>query len=94
MMDSNMTVKAERKATRAASAAIYQLTTGRYFETLPVVEIKEILNAHGLNGDAMDGIYCGREGRIHEPIGAVCAITMTWFRMETTGRYEIVAYAN
>ena len=67
---------------------------GPFFDGIPVAEIREILDRYGFDGAAMEGIYTGRDGRIHEQVGPNSWIVMTWHRMETSGRYEIVVYVS
>lgn len=34
-------------------------------------------------GDAVEGIYCGREGRIHVEVGSGLYLTMGWYTVNT-----------
>jgi virulence-associated protein VapD len=67
---------------------------GRNFHnSIPNADIDAILTRNGFQ-ETQEGIYCGREGRIHEQVSEKHWLTMTWYKMEATGRYEIVAYVN
>jgi hypothetical protein len=59
---------------------------------IPVSAIRDILVKNGFNGEAMDGIYTGREGKMHEQCGPRTWIVLSWHKLENTGRYEIVSY--
>jgi hypothetical protein len=62
-----------------------------YHASIPISEIDAILHRH--NFKAMEeGIYCGRIGRVHEQVGIRTHLVMTWYKMEESGQYEIVAY--
>jgi hypothetical protein len=61
---------------------------------IPVQAIRDILVNHGFNGEAMDGIYTGRDGKMHEQCGPRTWIVVNWHKLENTGRYEIVAYVS
>lgn len=82
----------EKKARKKANDALHALTTNKYFSGVPASDIKELLNKFGFNGAAMDGIYTGREGKLHEQVGPKTWISMTWYKMEGSGKYEIVTY--
>jgi len=76
------------------NCALRALTTNRYFDSLPLADIAAVLAAHGLSAP-LDGIYCGHQGRVHEPIGPDNRpwLCLTWFRMPS-GRFEINAYVS
>lgn len=63
-----------------------------YHDFIPVYQIDEILTSNGF--DATEpGMYCGRIGRVHEPVGQNRYLTINWHKMPS-GKYEIVAYLN
>ena len=64
----------------------------RYHSSMPIQVIKDILTRYGFNGDAMDGIYTGEEGKMHEQCGPNTWIAMTWHKLPRTGLWEIVVY--
>jgi hypothetical protein len=66
----------------------------KYHANLPIQEIKAILVKHGFNGEAMDGIYTGRDGKMHEQCGPRTWVAMTWHKLERSGLWEIVAYVS
>ena len=84
-----MTTKAENVARARANRQLQALPN--YHPFIPCADIDTILTNHGFN-QMEAAIYCGREGTAHEQVGQRTWITMTWYRMEETGRYEIVTY--
>ena len=64
-----------------------------YHESLPLAFIDEVLRMNNFKPLA-DGIYCGREGKVTEQVGERTWLTMTWYKMPNTGRYEVVAYVS
>jgi hypothetical protein len=81
----------EKKARRLAGNAIGQLIHNRYFDLIPLREISQILRNHGFDPDDLNGIYVGREGRIHEQVGPRTFLSLSWYQMPS-GRFEITAY--
>ena len=86
-----MDARTERNARRHANDELY--TLGRsYHEGLALNEIDRILHTNGFAG-MEPGIYCGRDGQVHEQVGTRTWITLVWHKMES-GRYEVIAYVN
>lgn len=86
-----MTTSAKlRSAVNAANADLHKLGL-TYWNFIPTGEIDNILTHHGLK-PLEEAIYCGRDGRSTEQVSDKHWLTMTWYKMEHTGRYEIVAY--
>lgn len=83
--------KEETKSRRIANDIVANVTRVNYFDGLPVNTFKEVLIECGFNGEALDGIYCGHEGRTTEQVGPNTWFHMSWYRMPS-GRYEVVAY--
>ena len=81
----------ERKAREAVNNALHALPI--YHNALPLADVDAILTANGFKS-LEEGIYCGRDGRIHEQIGDRTWIVLTWFKMDVTGRYEINSYVS
>lgn len=78
-----------KRRVKQANDALYQL--GRtYHDGVPLREVDVILSRADLN-PLEEMILCGREGRLHEPVGFGYWLALTWYKMES-GRYEIVAY--
>lgn len=86
-----ITTHVEARNRRLANKEIIELCRS-YQDGIPVGAIRDILTMHGFNGEAMDGIYTGYDGKIHEQVGPKTWISMTWHKLENTGKYEIVAY--
>jgi len=85
-----MTSAQERKARVKANAKLVEL--GRvYHDGLALDKLDAILSENGFN-TLESAIYCGRDGRSHEQVGERTWLSLTWHKMEQTGRYEIVAY--
>jgi hypothetical protein len=49
---------------------------------------------HEFEDDTVAGKVNGNEGRKHIAIGNGIFVTVTWYKMDVTGKYEIVAYAS
>ncbi len=83
----------EPKRRRWANRRIHALTLGQYFDSIPVAALKGILADHGFQADQLDGVYCGREGRVDLPtqVGERTWFTMSWYQM-ASGRYEVTCY--
>ena len=81
----------EAKARKQANRKLAALPT--YHNSIPTADIDSILNECGFNG-LEEGIYCGREGRINDQVGTRTWLSMSWHKMEETGRYEITAYVS
>jgi hypothetical protein len=64
-----------------------------YYESLPLMAVDSILLRYGFNA-LSQGIYCGRSGQINEEVGRGVWIALSWYRMEVSGRYEVVAYVS
>ena len=39
-------------------------------------------------------IYCGRNGQTLENVGQRTFLSLSWHKMDVTGRYEVVAYVS
>lgn len=82
----------ERRRKNAVNAALYQMGYNKWYDGIPLTEIRDLLERFGFNGDCMEGIYCGADGQMNEKVeGSNTYIAMTWHKMPS-GRYEIVAY--
>lgn len=79
---------------RRLNTNLTQLTRNAYFDSPCPNILARCIEEVGFNTDALDGIYTGADGRIHEDIGEGVFLTLTWHKMEVTGRFEVVAYAN
>jgi hypothetical protein len=86
----NMTSKQKKAAKNAVNTALYAIN---YSDGLPVTKIDGILSSNGFE-ETEPAIYCGREGRSHQPVGFGVYLALSWYKMEPTGRYEIVAYVS
>lgn len=80
------------EATMRKKANVALAELGReYHDGLPIGKIDQILTEHGFQ-PTEEAIYCGADGRSHEQVGERSWITISWHKMEVSGRYEIVAY--
>ena len=86
-----MDAKQERSARMKVNDALHALPI--YSETLPLADIDAILTSNGFKS-LEEGIYCGRDGRVHEQIGERTWILFTWHKMDNSGRYEVNAYVS
>lgn len=87
-----MTPTQERIGRRQANNRFHAM--GRtYHDGLPIQQINDVLFDHGF--ELLEpAIYCGRDGMVNEKVGAFSWFTLTWHKMEETGRYEVVAYVS
>ena len=89
-------------ALRKANDQLYDLTTNRYFASIPLDQIFGIVERAGLHFDPEEKecILTGRSGRSTWKLFNAAGnevdhlLAMTWHKMDTTGRYEIVAYVS
>ena len=79
----------ENKSRKAANKALAALPN--YHESLPIGTIDAILTGNGFTATE-PAIYCGREGRAAFQVGPRTFLTLTWYKMPETGRYEVVSY--
>ncbi len=89
-----------KSALRAANDALAELLHPTYFSAIPLDRIYDSVEDAGLQfeggSDEKQCILCGREGRASwelrfadQPIKQT--LWITWHKMETTGRYEVIA---
>lgn len=75
-----------------ANRQLHQLCL-TYFDGLPLAQIDEILRLNDFT--SMEAaIYCGRDGHTNEQVGPKTWLSLSWHKMEVTGRYEVVAYVS
>jgi hypothetical protein len=86
-----MTVAKEATRRARANHDLAKKIGSTYWSHLPVADIAEIINKHGFDGSALDGIYTGHQGKVHEKVGKNTWIVVTWYRMPS-GNFEIIAY--
>jgi hypothetical protein len=87
-----MDVTLERVQRKAVNTELAVL--GRsYHDSLPLSLIDGILTNHGFKS-LEEGIYCGREGRVHEQVGTRTWLSFSWYKMDHSGRYEVTAYVS
>jgi hypothetical protein len=83
--------KAELKAQKLVNRELQ--TIGNYHDQLPISLIDSILVKHGLTATEW-AIYCGRDGGSIQQVGPNSYISLTWHKMDESGRYEVVSYVN
>jgi hypothetical protein len=87
-----MTAKIESRQRSRVNADLFTLC-GTYHDFLPITQIDAILKQYGF--DEMEpGIYCGRDGRVNERVAERSYLSLSWHKLEVTGRYEVVAYVS
>jgi len=87
---------------RKANDQIYDLIHNRYFASVPLDQLFAIVERTGLRFDPSEkeSILTGRSGRdtwrLFNPSGSEVdhLLVLSWHKMDTTGRYEIVAYVS
>jgi hypothetical protein len=86
-----MSTAEARRNRKRVSRELQQLPI--YHDGLPIREFDAILEKHGFEATE-PAIYCGRQGSANCPVGFNTFLAFTWYKMEQTGRYEIVAYVS
>jgi hypothetical protein len=66
---------------------------GTFHDSIPIYEIDCILTANGFRATEA-AIWCGRDGHSNDQVGDRTWLSVSWHKMEVTGRYEIVAYVS
>ena len=84
--------KTTSKQAKSVNKALYQLGL-TYHDGLPIHLIDMILAENGFY-TTEPAIYCGRDGHSHEQVSANMWLSLSWHKMEVTGRYEVVAYVS
>lgn len=89
------------RGAKLANNALHDLTAKSYFSAIPLDRIYDIIEESGFSFDAEEKscILCGREGKatwelFAEGRSANRMLVVTWHKMDTTGRYEVVAYVS
>jgi len=91
---------AKRKATKKLNGLLEPVNKTRYpgkaaaFGVIQDAIASCGFDWHEFEDETVAGKVNGNEGRKHLPIGNGIFITVTWYKMEVTGNYEIVAYAS
>jgi hypothetical protein len=86
-----MTAQQERVARRKANKSLAELPT--YHDSIPLVAIDRCLVDAGFK-ETEGAIYCGRDGNSTEKVGERTWLSLTWHKMDNSGRYEIVCYVS
>lgn len=80
-----------KKSVKKANDSLADL--GRaYHQGIPLTDIASILDRNGFDSGSIEGIYTGREGRSHDHVGSNVYLSLTWYKLENSGRMEVVAY--
>jgi len=80
-----------------ANKKLNNLLTNKYFNSVPLTEIFEIIKTEGIiplqeDNTEWEGLICGSEGRMTIPTNFVnIHFTLTWYRM-VSGRFEVLAF--
>lgn len=89
------------KAAKLANNKIYEITKANYFSAIPLDRLYDAVEDAGLSFEAEEKacILCGRSGQANWDLyydgkPAKRRLVVTWHKMETTGRYEVVAYVS
>jgi hypothetical protein len=84
----------EERASRNKVNKVLAAMSRVYHKTLPLNEIRDLLDSNGFNGEAMEGIYTGRDGKSHVQVGKHSYLMFNWHKMEESGNWEITAYVS
>lgn len=87
-----MTAREEARLRLQANGELYGLGL-TYHNSLPIADIDGILYRSGFE-ETEPAIYCGRDGHVVEKIGERSWLSLTWHKMDETGRYEVTAYVS
>ncbi len=86
-----------RKAVKQAQKNVYTLLKPNYWTSIPLGDLYEAIEKTGLSipDDEKSCILTGRDGRATWPLTyhglkVPARLWITWHKMETTGRYEVV----
>ena len=80
-------------ALRRLNERLHGIGVGLHDSALPAV-IPNVVEEHGFSSENLVSVPIGDSGRMTVSIGENKYLTLCWYRMEVTGRYEITAYAN
>jgi len=94
--------KSLTQAAKKANDQIYDLITNKYFQGIPVNKLFDIVKGAGFAFDPEEEEFflVGRDGRatwqLYDEEGRPVnhMLVLTWHKMDTTGRYEVVAYVS
>jgi hypothetical protein len=89
---SRFSSSSQRRAARNLANEGLAILSRNYHSGLPIADIDKILTANGFNA-LEEAIYCGRDGRVHEPVGEHTWISFSWHKMDS-GRYEVTVYVS
>jgi len=91
-----MTMRARNEINKSARKVNVELARmGRtFYDHLPIVAVSNLVEEHGFTADALEGIYCGHEGRVHQPIGHGKYIQINWCRIGDNNRFELNCYVS
>jgi hypothetical protein len=89
-------------AARKANDQIYDLINNKYFREVPLDQIFEIVERAGLHFDPEEraSFLTGRDGQAKWELFSAAGspvnhmLVLNWHKLDTTGRYEIVAYVS
>lgn len=90
------------QAAKKANDQIYDLVTNKYFQGIPVDKLFDIVKSAGFRFDPEEEefILAGRDGKatwqLYDESGRPVnhMLVLQWHKMDTTGRYEVVAYVS
>jgi hypothetical protein len=89
-------------AAKVANDRLYDLTNNRYFSSIPLSEIFDVVEQAGfrLDPEEKECFLVGRDGAATwdlygQPGEALDhMLVLTWHKMDGTGRYEVVVYVS
>lgn len=84
----------QRQRRSAVNAALHAIGM-TYHEGLPVEELGAILETNGYDTQALAAMVISScTNGLHEQVGPNDWLTVRWYKMPVSGRFEIVAYIN
>lgn len=90
------------QAAKKANDQIYSLVNNKYFQSIPNDKLFDIVKSVGFRFDPEEEqfILVGRDGKatwqLHDTSGREVnhMLVLQWHKMDTTGRYEVIAYVS
>ena len=87
-----MTAVPEATARKRVNDKLSEISR-QYHPAIPIADIDTALTSNGFHATE-PAIYCGRDGRSHEQVGPRTWLSLSWHKMDESGRYEVTCYVS
>ena len=84
----------ERKARNLLNKKLEQISSHYYANNIPWGAIMDAAISEGFDGAMITGIDDNRPGKVHVNIGGDTWLTVMWYIMPVSKKFEITAYAS